>query len=881
MSTSLHQYPPGFSLLHTPNTDDPQRHHVLLTQHTDSSRTDSQQYETLQFHQRPSVILSGNAVGKPTRLPYANGPLAAAPRVRGTMHHELSAPCSHCIEFGLTCAYLRERKKRGKASRKEIAQQQAAEAASSNKRTQSKEESAIATPQSQEAASVHTYDTSPTPSSNHSTFSAPFVPSRSNSLATTRNRKPTQIYSGRTMSLSAIDSVTGDDQQPTGNEIQTPQPARIQTHGLPQPEFASARNFQQDLAYQSPHTMMQPTMHAAISSNDNSMEYPSHPPIAYMTQSLPEDAPHLDFAAHSPLSGSPTWMLPSPSATLYSGGARPRSSQLLRYPVLEPVVPYLVNIMPLSLACDLLELYFESSSSLYMQPVSPYVLGHVFRKNSFLRRDSPRVCSPALLASMLWIGCLTSESPYLASTPMARNQMSEKLVNLTIGLLKPLVHQTPVASEQDPALYSNASMGHGITMGGFGMPTQISEENIGLEMHFGNLDDVATYVNLGVVTSASEYKAASLRWWNAAWSLAREMGLGREIVTPPPDLYEEDTTNRNTQLAATEEQREERRRMWWLLYTMDRHLALCYNRPLSFTDVECSSLLQPFDDHVWQSGDFFEDSAQSLPGPTFRRRGPAFECTGHSSIFEFFLPLMTILGEILDLTHAKNHPRFGAKTDWEEYEMEISQRLDAYGLSLQELTRQSILEASADSDPSGKSSGASKSMAQESAMHARIVVTYGTYLMHTLHVLLNGKWDPISLLDDNDLWISSQSFVTATGHAVSAAEALNEILELDPDLSFMPFFFGIYLLQGSFLLLLIADKLQGEASPNIVRACEVIVRAHEACIVTLNTEYQRNFRNIMLSALQQMRGRGMQASVERRREMLGLYRWGDGTGLAL
>jgi hypothetical protein len=123
-------------------------------------------------------------------------------------------------------------------------------------------------------------------------------------------------------------------------------------------------------------------------------------------------------------------------------------------------------------------------------------------------------------------------------------------------------------------------------------------------------------------------------------------------------------------------------------------------------------------------------------------------------------------------------------------------------------------------------------------MHAKIVEAYGTHLMHTLHILLNGKWDPISLLDDNDLWISSQSFVDATGHAVSAAEALNEILEYDPDLSFMPFFFGIYLLQGSFLLLLIADKLQGDANPNIVRACEVIVRAHEACIVTLNTEYQ-------------------------------------------
>lgn len=269
---------------------------------------------------------------------------------------------------------------------------------------------------------------------------------------------------------------------------------------------------------------------------------------------------------------------------------------------------------------------------------------------------------------------------------------------------------------------------------------------------------------------------------------------------------------------------------------------------------------------------------------------------------------MTILGEIVDLTHARNHPRFGTKTDWEEYGTEISQRLDAYGRSLQEMQQRTVVENSADRHgpaPSGAPSGISTPMAQESIMHARIVMTYGTYLMHTLHVLLNGKWDPISLLDDNDLWISSQSFITATGHAVSAAEALNEILELDPDLSFMPFFFGIYLLQGSFLLLLIADKLQGEASPNIVRACEVIVRAHEACIVTLNTEYQvriarrmeelafntggviltgslqRNFRNIMLSALQQMRGRSVQASVERRREMLSLYRWGDGTGLAL
>jgi hypothetical protein len=480
-------------------------------------------------------------------------------------------------EFGLTCAYLRERKKRGKASRKELAQQQAAAAAaSSDKGTQPSEDSAIATPQSQGTVSERAQNASPTLSEDQSTFPVPFVPSRSASLVTARAKNPAQVYPGRTMSMSAVDSMTDDLIQHTNDGLQPSQPPRIQTHGLPTQnsvhEYASMHDFQQNIAFQSPHAMMQPTLHPTVPSNGHPLEYTGHPPITFMDQSLPEDAPHLDFVAHSPLSGSPTWMLPSPSTTLYSGGTRPKSSQLLRYPVLEPVVPYLTNLMPLSLACDLLELYFESSSSVFMQPVSPYVLGHVFRKNSFLRRDNPRVCSPALLASMLWIGCLTSESPYLVSSPLARSQMSEKLINLTIGLLKPLVHQTPSTYDAESAAYNNSGMVHGVTMGGFS--PEVSEEGIGLDMHFGNLDDVATYVNLGVVTSASEYKAASLRWWNAAWSLAREMRLGKEIVTPPPDPYNEDTSGNfdghNSTLETTEEQREERRRMWWLLYTMDR-----------------------------------------------------------------------------------------------------------------------------------------------------------------------------------------------------------------------------------------------------------------------------------------------------------------------
>jgi len=184
-----------------------------------------------------------------------------------------------------------------------------------------------------------------------------------------------------------------------------------------------------------------------------------------------------------------------------------------RYPVMKPLLPHLGNIMSVPMACDLLEFYFQSSSSVFMEPVSPYILGTVFRKRSFLRQHKPRKCSPALLASMLWIAAQTSEASYLTSSPSARGGVSQKLWKLTVDLLKPLVH-------------SNGS--HGFTPGSGGIP---GSDNYGVDRVIGqydsgmdngmaptsSLDDVATYLNLGVVTSASEYKAASLRWFFAAW----------------------------------------------------------------------------------------------------------------------------------------------------------------------------------------------------------------------------------------------------------------------------------------------------------------------------------------------------------------------------
>ena len=633
--------------------------------------------------------------------------------------------------------------------------------------------------------------------------------------------------------------------------------------------------------------------------------------------------PAVPFLGLSPAPSPGLLPLPSPSPANFPSFGIPSPFFVpLRYPVLQPILPHIAPIIPQSLACDLLDVYFTSSSSSHLSPQSPYVIGYVFRKQSFLHPNKPRVCSPGLLASMLWVAAQTSDAAFLTSPPSARGRVCQKLLELTIGLLRPLIHG-PATGEASPNYAANMVI-NGVALGGFG----VSMDQLGAQSSAtGAVDDVATYVHLATVVSASEYKAASMRWWTAAWALGRELKLGREL---PPNASQSrqngeeqrgsDTQGNGlngccTRVEITEQEREERRRIWWLLYAADRHLSLCYNRPITLLDNECEGLLQPMNDDLWQAGDFASAS--------YRAAGPPMECTGHS-VFGYFLPLMTILGEIVDLHHARNHPRFGLtfrnSGECNQQVLEITRQLNGYSRSLKEFEAQytSGLALGNESEtttkttvdhvsPSGQSSSSTVgSRVSELIVHTKIVVAYGTHIMHVLHILLAGKWDPINLLDDDDLWISSESFVTALGHAVSAAEAAADILEYDPDLSFMPFFFGIYLLQGSFLLLLTADKLQSDASPSVVRACETIVRAHEACVVTLNTEYQvcvqqslssplldcsfanesqRNFRKVMRSALAQVRGRvpkDVGEQQQRRRDVLALYRWaGDGGGLAL
>jgi hypothetical protein len=184
----------------------------------------------------------------------------------------------------------------------------------------------------------------------------------------------------------------------------------------------------------------------------------------------------------------------------------------LKYPVLQPLVPFLEPYLSRNLAYDLLELYFTSAFSTLMHPVCHHIHCYVVRKASFLSRDNPRTSSPALLASMLWVAALDDRAFALSISPMKRRKICQFLCALTVRLLRPLIHvafkgEDVTMGENDytspNATHDGAARTHSFEEGG---------DDRGLVGPAGCLDDIITYIHVASIVSASEQKAASMRW---------------------------------------------------------------------------------------------------------------------------------------------------------------------------------------------------------------------------------------------------------------------------------------------------------------------------------------------------------------------------------
>ncbi|KAG4429960.1 hypothetical protein IFR05_014555 [Cadophora sp. M221] len=620
--------------------------------------------------------------------------------------------------------------------------------------------------------------------------------------------------------------------------------------------------------------------------------------------------------------------------TTAKGKGLPNQHQL-KYPVLIPLLPHLGSIISPQIACELLEAYFATTVGNIFQPSSPYLLGHVFRKDSFFRNKSYRSCKPVLLASILWVAAQAGERPFFGYDHNARAQLTEKLFNLVIKLLQsPFTHGSANAH---PIPMVNVWPEKENTRGPSN-PGSADEEN------GSALDIVITYMHLAFVMCSSELKVIGTPWWHLAFQMAKDMRLNRELPISHNQQDSNDTfepqqagleeivdpamvrneRQRQTPSApasgsadgfgsatgydarfshVTPEEREERRRVWWLLYILDRHIALCFNSPLALKDAECNDLLLPMSEAVWQG---YQDENEVWAQQEFshERRGPSIECRG-IEMFDFFIAVSAILGQIIEFHHAKSHPRWDSTCPdsllTSAYHQTLSSQVEVFGRSLDtiglssKLPEQQISEIMDNVSPHGINFGNHRTSIQTTKWKRKLAtsiqnqrtlaIAYGKYMMQLLSILIYGIWDLECMLNDEGQWWATSASITTVSHAIAAAEALDAILDVDHDLSFNPNFFGIYLLHGAFVLIGAATKFQDQTAPAVLKSCLTFSRAHEVCVVTFHSEYQRKLRRFIVWTLMNIKRlpeRPPADEVEVYRKIARLYRWStDGTGLCI
>ncbi|KAL3480953.1 hypothetical protein BJX99DRAFT_253939 [Aspergillus californicus] len=535
------------------------------------------------------------------------------------------------------------------------------------------------------------------------------------------------------------------------------------------------------------------------------------------------------------------------------------ASQGQPYPCLDPVLPYLRGIVSPSDASEMLEIYFNEQRNPIFKATSPYILTHIVLPSSVLHPTSPRPTSAVLLLVMLLCVAQTADIK-IFDPPGARQRIVLDLYRLVLDLMEPVdwdnYFRTSDGWQYHPRGPNDKD----------GRSSVCHAAGSGLIPDFlGSTDVILAIVILTLVISGGHFKADCLKWLSKAIRLARASGLSMEDqgMQLPGYLYQGQAPLREWLIV-----KEERRRLFWLIYCLDRHLALSFNAPVNFPEG-AFCVAAPLPESLWQSLETVDLAL--IPPPSL---GPPTKITGYG-FFEYFLPLATVLGHIIDFHHIQNHPLLGDTvnhTAIHRIECFIAQReLDL--VELKDQLDNPLPTHNIDTFNNGLGLGAPVTPDSKKPL----VIAYSTHMLHVFYILLHGKWDPISMIEDKDDWITSDSFQACASHALSATAAVHQILTLDPELSFMPYLFGIYLLQGSFILLLFVDRMPELGfNKSVEEVCETIIRAHEVSVVTLDTTFQKNIRKVFRSMLhdaQRADPHFRETHKARRREILSLYRW--------
>ncbi|KAM3414569.1 Xylanolytic transcriptional activator xlnR [Cercospora zeina] len=505
------------------------------------------------------------------------------------------------------------------------------------------------------------------------------------------------------------------------------------------------------------------------------------------------------------------------------------------YTGLAAVEHIIEDIVDYDVATKLFEHYFVQPNT-----ASPFVLTPVIRQQSVLDPQNPRTTSPALTLTILWMCSLTAQTPTLFM-PHQRRAVQQRLGNLAQAHVDEYIRQrTNGARSIDRSPSASVTAAREPSS----QRAQQPEEREGI-------DDFLALLLLTIFRTSEDSKHDCPRMWQEVVEDARKLELHlldeAALNAASPDLFPSQGNLTIRDLEA----KEECRRTFWMLFALDRHWALCYNKMPLILEQDCQ-VYNPLPDAVWQD--------DYLPSDTLlHRRHPGPNCRIHGrGLFEWFLPLMTVLGDIIWLHHQRMHPRMSLLINNGE-----TSRID------EALAK---LEADILDVPWHRG----QRLPQDADASTSAIQLYCQFLIHVLYILLHGRWDALDMLvppsaaeapvaavsiDDpcqmalSD-WVTSDHFSTCGSHAIAAAETISQILNVDPELAYMPYLFGIYLLQGSFILLFFASRMPevGERpNESVGHACETIIRAHEICFATLNVDYQRNFRKVMRGVLHDAR----------------------------
>ena len=153
---------------------------------------------------------------------------------------------------------------------------------------------------------------------------------------------------------------------------------------------------------------------------------------------------HLGESSNGSFHGSPSApaFFGTPNPTLNFGLSNPEELDRpspsahfseCRYRCLEPLLPFIGRSFPVSVACDLFDVFLLDPGASLWRFSSPFILTRVFRRKSLLG-PNPRLTSPALLATILWCCAQTADISVLL-VPGSRSKLTNALYELATYLI--------------------------------------------------------------------------------------------------------------------------------------------------------------------------------------------------------------------------------------------------------------------------------------------------------------------------------------------------------------------------------------------------------------------------------------------------------------